>query len=204
MGSDREPTGADDGAAFDFPLVGERGYVRATEVLRQLGGRFPGAPLKLRFVRPLTGPSRLVARQGPQAAVSVEAAGRHLWLEPDPTAPAPRRLSEAEARAPRGLPLRLGNLFCFAFHRPAPFADHLERGFEFAHPRLGRQFIVRRVSLLPGATRTSRFLIIRVLPGALPDTAVLEIRTGHGPAAVIEFRLRARGDKLRPAPQPVR
>jgi hypothetical protein len=187
------PTAQDDPGVrqLHFALVGNRDYVRATDVLRRMIELRPDREITLRFVRPLTGTAELSHDRPPVPAVFINAEGEELFLSnADRAAPPPR--IEANRNRLRGLRLRIGPVHLLAFASGGSIADRIERCFDLVHPGLGNVFTVRNIRVFAGRARQSRVLWFRIVQHPSRQQARLTMRTARGVVAEIGFRITPR------------
>jgi len=178
--------------SLGFVLAGDRAHVRATDVLAALLARFPGLPLTVKFIRPLTGPAWLHLPSPPGAAITGRAGDIGFGLTADPSAPARRRPAD---RAP-ALHLSRPSLEVFAFPPGPPLAARVAAIFDRVHPRqperFPERFVVRQITLHPGPARAMPVVWFRLVLAPDRTRAHLTLRTPLGPLAEIDFRLTAR------------
>jgi hypothetical protein len=170
-----------------FDLIGERTYVRSTDVLRAVLERFPAKGLTLKFLRPLTGPAVLSEGTGRDGAVSINASGKSYVLS--------NAGDHAAKRVPVRLPRagtvrgRFGDWHVFAFAPASSTADRIERVFDIVHPELGQTFVVRSIQIHSAFAASVPLIWFRIHHAHAPDRAHLTMRTPVGRMAEITFKL---------------
>ncbi len=176
---------------LDFVLVGQRPYVRATDVLRQLIAQFPDQEILLRFVAPLTGAALLSSKRPDRPSIFAEIGGDRVYLTNLQGATPPRRVTGTNTTS-GCLRLRLGRTYLFAFGRGGSVSDRIERCFDLVHPELGHVFVVRAIRVVAGPARKSRLLWFRILRDGDRGLARLTMRTRRGVLADIRFQITPR------------
>jgi hypothetical protein len=184
------PAGAPD-TALDFALVGDRQYVRATDVLRRMIALRPVPEITLRFVRPLTGAALLSQNRPAVPAVFVSAGEDEVFLSNAAAATPPLRIAASRNRL-GGLHLRLGPLHLLAFAPGGGITDRIERCFDLVHPGLGNVFVVRNIRVFAGRPQRARLLWFRIVQDPPRQQARLTMRTVWGAVAEIGFRITPR------------
>ncbi len=189
-GQSPAPTNARD-TRLDFALVGNRDYVRATDVLRRMIELRPDREITLRFVRPLTGTALFSDDRPAEPAIFVRAGGNEHYLSNDTGAAPPPQVAASRNRL-RGLRLRFGPMHLLVFASGGGIADRIERCFDLVHPGLGSVFVVRNIRVFAGRARQARVLWFRIVQDPARQQARLTMRTAWGVVAKIGFRITPR------------
>ncbi len=178
---------------IDFELVGGRGYVRATDVLRELVRILPSQTITIRFREPLCGPALLERGYHRDARVTVRAAGGERF-----SFVSLQRKAKRVTPRPRSFLafcLRAGALFLVFTGPGSTEVDRIESCFELASARLPQRFFVRTLIYHGPRTMPLGLVWFRIRRSGSEARCVMQ--TFKGPLAEMRFyvRLRNRPDR---------
>lgn len=125
---------------LDLPLIGQRAYVRATDIVSAVIMLFPNQELSFIFRRPLRGPGRLVRGKTNESAVTVLLAGR----EQINILPTRERVERQAVRQPEFSPryIRIGKLYFLITRKGGSVLDRIDYVFDRLHPKMSNKLLI--------------------------------------------------------------